>query len=428
MSILNDIQELLKAEIISQETAEKINEYYAIKEDSSHSKLFIVFGILGAILIGLGIILIIGHNWDQLTRITKTIIAFLPLLIGHTVGYYVLLKKADSTAWKEGIGAFLFFAVGASMAMISQIYNLSGSLSSFLLTWLLLSLPMVYLLKSSISSLLYIAGITYYASQVGYFSHHSLISNYYWYLLGLIIPYYYLLYKKSPRSNFMSFHNWLIPLSIVVSLGTFITKNDIFIPVAYISLFGLLYLMGNLRYLKSQKLRNNGYLIIGSLGSVITLLILSFDSYWNSLRNKNLIVDEILLSKEFVLVNILTLSALILLYFQWKGKTIKEINPIGGLFIAFILIFLIGMYSQLAVILVNILLFAIGILTIRNGVKSNHLGVLNYGLLVVTALVISRFFDSDLSFVFRGILFIGVGVGFFVVNYQMLKKRKQNEH
>ena len=95
-------------------------------------------------------------------------------------------------------------------------------------------------------------------------------------------------------------------------------------------------------------------------------------------------------------------------------------------FIVFIFIFIIGMYIPSAVILVNLLVFIIGIFTIRYGAKRDHLGILNYGLLIITALVVCRFFDTDLSFVIRGILFVGVGVGFFFANSRMLKKRQEN--
>ncbi|MFT5306512.1 MAG: hypothetical protein ACI89M_002038, partial [Chitinophagales bacterium] len=42
------------------------------------------------------------------------------------------------------------------------------------------------------------------------------------------------------------------------------------------------------------------------------------------------------------------------------------------------------------------------------------------------ALVACRFFDSNLSFVFRGLLFILVGLGFFFVNYWMINRRKSD--
>jgi len=40
-------------------------------------------------------------------------------------------------------------------------------------------------------------------------------------------------------------------------------------------------------------------------------------------------------------------------------------------------------------------------------------------------LIICRFFDTNLSFVLRGLLFVLVGLGFFAMNYWMIRKRKQ---
>ena len=77
--------------------------------------------------------------------------------------------------------------------------------------------------------------------------------------------------------------------------------------------------------------------------------------------------------------------------------------------------------------LVNILIFGVGVLIAREGAKRDHLGVLNYGLLTIATLVVCRFFDDDLSFVIRGIMFVSVGVGCFTANYMLLKKRKTNE-
>ena len=75
-------------------------------------------------------------------------------------------------------------------------------------------------------------------------------------------------------------------------------------------------------------------------------------------------------------------------------------------------------------ILVNMLIFALGVVTVKIGADKFHFGVLNYGLLIIAALVTCRFFDTDMSFVLRGLLFVGVGVGFFLTNYYMLKKQK----
>ena len=106
MSILNDLQELESAGVISKDTSTRIESYYKNKKDPSTNKLFVVFGILGAILVGLGTILIIAHNWDELSRGLKTGAAFLPLLVGQALCSFTLLKKHQNIAWKEGSAVF----------------------------------------------------------------------------------------------------------------------------------------------------------------------------------------------------------------------------------------------------------------------------------------------------------------------------------
>jgi uncharacterized membrane protein len=425
--MLKDIPELLKAGVISKETAERIQDYYQTKSGSSANRLFIVFGIFGAILVGLGIILIIAHNWDELSRASKTLFAFLPILIGQVLCGFALIKKQNSIVWRESGAAFLFFSVGASISLVSQIYNIPGNLSSFLLTWMLLCFPLIYVMKSSIASILYLIGITYYAGETSYWSYPSSESYLYWGLLLLALPHYYLLYKRSPKSNFMIFHSWLIPLSIVFALGTIAKTTEELMFIAYFSLFGLLYLIGDVDFYSKQKSRNNGYRVLGSLGTIVLLMTLSFDWFWKDLRNKEFQFNEIIAEPEFLASAFISLLAIGLLYLNQKIKSLNQLKLLESTFILFIITFIIGLYSPLAVLLVNIYVFVIGILTIRDGAKQEHLGILNYGLLIITTLVICRFFDTNLSFILRGVLFVLVGAGFFVANYLMLKKRKANE-
>lgn len=426
MSIQKDLPELIKVGLISQDTADRIREYYDSRNGSSTNRLFIVFGIIGAILIGLGVILILAHNWDEFSRSVKTILAFLPLFIGQALCVFSLIKRQDSLAWRESSAAFLFFAIGASISLISQIYNIPGSLSSFLLTWMLLSLPVIYIMRSSILSLLYLVGITYYACESGYWTYPSSESYLYWLLLILALPHYYFLYRDKPASNFMIFHNWIVPLSVIITLGTVASSTEEFMFIAYISLFGLFYMIGETNFFSQQKTFNNGFGILGSLGTMVLLLTLSFDWFWESLRKHYIGFDKIIASPEFYAALIVTLLAAVLLYFTQKNKSLVNIKPLAVAFILFIIAFIIGMTSSVAVLIINIVVFVIGILTIREGVNKDHLGILNYGLLIITALVICRFFDTDLSFVFRGILFMSVGAGFFAMNYYMLKTRKTN--
>src|SRR5205085_4111441 len=68
--------------------------------------------------------------------------------------------------------------------------------------------------------------------------------------------------------------------------------------------------------------------------------------------------------------------------------------------------------SFAAAALMNCYALWLGIDVLVRGIRSNSLARANFGLILIAALAISRFFDSELSFVTRGLGFIVVGAGF----------------
>lgn len=426
MGILKDLTELTSAKVISDEVAQDITDYYQSRSGRFSNKLFVVFGILGAVLVGLGIILIVAHNWDDLSKFSKTILAFLPMLLGQVACAYALLKRKDSVAWREGAASFLFFTVGACISLVSQIYHIPGDLGSFMFTWMIMCLPLIYLMRSSMSSILYIAGSVFYAVHNGY-SYGFAESYWFWLMLLAVIPHYYLLFRQREVGNFLTWHNWILPIALIITLGILGNHHEELMFIAYMSLFGFFFMFGTSRFFNQQKLINNGYVILGSLGTVVILLMLSFDWFWQELRDRVYEFSALDDYTELIVILILTASAMLFYLPRLRTQVFREIPPFAHVFLVFILIFVVGLFSSAALILVNLLVFVLGVLTLRSGAKKNHLGILNYGLLIITALVVCRFFDEDISFVIRGALFVAVGVGFFFTNYLILKKRRTND-
>lgn len=420
--IQNDIKELLEEQVISNEVATNIESYYKSKKTDTPNRLFTVFAVLGSTLVGLGIILILAHNWDDFSRNIKTIFAFAPLIIGQLIVGYSILKK-KSTTWKEASGVFLFFAVGSSIALVSQIYNIPGNFSSYMLTWILLCTPLIYLLKSNTLAILHIAFATNYACSVGYFDGNDTPWIYLG-LLTLIVPHYYQLLKHKKAHNITSIFNWLLPLSMIIVLGAFVKGNGEFGFLMYVILFGLLYNIGKLPFFDNQKLRRNGYLVLGSLGTIYMLLLTSFEWLW-----KDILRHDIDFNTQEVYVSLaLFIITLGLVLYSYSKKWIQNFNLFQYVFLLFTIIFFIGLSNSIvSIVLINLITLILGIMAIKIGAEKLHFGILNYGLLIITALIVCRFFDTNMSFVVRGLLFVSVGVGFFLTNYMMLKKQKSKE-
>ena len=413
-SIVKELPELVENNVITPEMAKAIEHYYADKKGGGNQLL--IFGGLGSVLTGLGIILIFAHNWDDFSRGTKTFLALLPLVLSQVATGYSLIKDKPRL-WKEVSGLLLFFSVGAAIALISQIYNMPGEESSYILMWVVLCFPLMYILRSDALAFMHLAFSTFYAVVTGYFNPHA--PWLYLVLLAILIPYYVNQLKQGAESYIASIFNSLIPLSLIIALGAFISGADEFGFVIYITFLCLLYNIGLLPYFSKYTYGWNGYLNVGRVGIAVLLLSTSFRFFWRAT------VTQPAPELYFILLCIAFFGGA--LYFGFKaakGRFRPDIYQC--MIIIFPVIYIIGTrHDYVAAVLNNLLVLVLGVLAIRDGAARVDFSMLNFGLLIISALIISRFFDTNISFAIRGILFIAVGAGFFAGNYLVSKKRKQ---
>ena len=140
----------LEQKILGPEAAEALRNLAKaqIKEGGALT-LASVLGWLGGGAVVLGIMLLIGSNWDGISDLVK-IGGFLVLLGGtHAVGFGITRSGApfDRTAASfHFIGGGLFLA---GIGLIAQIYHLSGRPPNGILLWIVSLIPLVILLRSS---------------------------------------------------------------------------------------------------------------------------------------------------------------------------------------------------------------------------------------------------------------------------------------
>lgn len=425
--MLKDLEELVNAGIISRDTAEQITHYYQSKENNTGSRFNALLGILGALLVSAGIVLVVAHNWDNLNKIIKTVLAFLPMIIGQALCAYTLWRKRDSRLWCECSSVVLFFAMAAGISLVSQIYQVSGSLEGFILTWLLATAPLVYIMNSSVTSLLVIAAATWYGYLAGYsYGDQPGLTTIPWYYLAFLLfvaPHYYWYARHKRQSPFFHFHSWFLALSIIINIGM---VNSIYLvnwgTAVYLALFCLYYAIGNTPFFKRLQLAANPFLITGLMGTVIILLFWTFQFGRDYLPSSWKNTHDTLLPFHYTLIILLLLTAALLISNFRKDKR-SLFDPVG--FSTFLVSFCLLIENNfLSTFSANIWVLIIGLFYIRKGSLRDHFGVLNLGLLIILILAILRFFDDDIPFVWRGFFFVLAGTGFFVANYLMMRKRK----
>ncbi|HYE56534.1 MAG TPA: DUF2157 domain-containing protein [Chitinophagaceae bacterium] len=426
MALDKNLEELVAANVITEETALRISEYYRNKAEQPSNRFAIVLSILGSLLVGLGIVLVVAHNWDDLSPLVKTFFAFLPLVLGQSLCVFTLLKRKDSVAWRESSAAILFFAIAACISLISQIYHISGPLSGFLLTWILLGAPLIYVMRSLITGLLYIAVLTWYACQAGYFEFPEQFPYLYFPLLLVLLPAYADLYRNRHAGAYFGLYNWFIAISLLCVLGAFSTSGnryEVFFA-GYLALCCIYYLIGTNRFFERQPRLANPFIILGVCGILLILYLWSFDFLWGS----GLMGDRpgIRFNTGFpYIAGALLLVSVLLFARQLNAKGFNNISPAG--LSAVVYVFCVVMFQTVisaGVLLINAWIVFIALYYVRKGSIRHHLGILNLGLVIIALLAVMRFFDDSIPFVWRGIFFLVAGIGFFAGNYVVIRRKK----
>lgn len=179
--LLEQLPQWEREGLLTADAARTLRERHAV-DDSQPSIGQIIMGSLGALLIGAGLITVIGYNWDAYSRPVRLLFAVVPLLAAQLLSLRALLKGEAALAWvRESTALFQALATGACIAIVSQIYNLGGAWPDFLFWWMLLSLPLAWVLRSTSVAIFYLIGITVWSlHQVDHVLH--------WYDSALLYP------------------------------------------------------------------------------------------------------------------------------------------------------------------------------------------------------------------------------------------------
>lgn len=406
--LYKELPKLVAAGIISEKTAQQIKDYYGpLEEKNKEQNLVLIFSILGAVLIGSGLILLLAHNWSELTRLSRTLIIFTTLIGAQSLVAWVLLHKSYSLPWREGSTTALVFIVGAAIALIGQTYHLPSNLANFLLTWMLLILPLVYLADVTIPALFYLGGISWWSFVVQ--GEFSLL---FWLLVVLIIPYYIKQIKIDKTSRKVSLLSWTLSLSFLLGIYSTLELNlysSFLWRLIYLSYFSSLFLLGQKLNLQTKALE-----AIGLIGNFLIIYELGSFSETDHLLFKNLLTGDML--NYGITILLLGLN----IYLLWDSYIKDRDNLLLGLSAGILLSSL--LFSKilfLNLLIYNFYLLAISLSLLLKGLEEKIMKLANLGILMIAIQIIGRFFFLKLSFVWRGVVFVLVGISFLVSNIIM---------
>ncbi|OPX98129.1 MAG: hypothetical protein A4E58_01021 [Syntrophorhabdus sp. PtaB.Bin006] len=119
----------------------------AADKKTAPGKLITTISILGALLIGIGIILFVASNWSQIPRWGKLSMIFVSMFLSYGLGYYARYEKGNYPrvgAAAIFLGSMIF---GAGIFLIAQIYHITVHYPNGVLLWSIGIFPLAYLLR-----------------------------------------------------------------------------------------------------------------------------------------------------------------------------------------------------------------------------------------------------------------------------------------
>ena len=415
---------------LTSEAAQRLRQRYGEAEGGRGLQAATLFGVLGAVLVGGGIILLIAHNWDDFSRATRAALSFAPLVLAQGLAGFALWRRPGSLPWREGAGAFLALAIGASIALVAQTYNISGDLGDFLLTWTLLALPVAYVMRATLPAVLYLLGVTAWAGAQ--WASNAAPPGY-WGLLALILPWWRLEAKDNPYRPPALIFAWIfaliLPFGVAASLRDALDLHGTWMLLSG-AIAGALFLAGQRFWGEGISRLQKPLQTLGALALVLLGLIFSFEDTWRAQmsdwQHSAGAFKDAVASNPFafaiVALWLLLWLALWIDSFRWRdwARTFLGTLPI---FVALGLVLTRFEHPFAAMLLLNAYLFALGLGTLVGELGAQSLGMVNGGMLILAALILSRFFDADLGFLARGVAFIALGAGFLAVNVVMMRRR-----
>jgi uncharacterized membrane protein len=349
--INNFLQRAKKEEVIGQDAYEKLFDYNNKESSESGANLFVMsVGLIGALAVIFGVVLIISHNWWKISDAVK-IMAYVTTLAGvHLVAVKISKNYPRISSILHFIGAAY---VLAGIGLIAQIYHLSSTDGKAFLVWFILIAPLAIILKSNwIANL---SGVAFFGWVFKFLPAHGFIDS---------------LFEFVFHSMILSV--WLIIFAKVCKTEKYLKHLKIF---GFITVLTLVIIMG----FSHEILRHAGRLVDIKIHSLIWV-ILGF--------------------------NIISLA-----YLSKLGKSLYDIRLSALLIAAIVFTAFTNMQNLIILSAIYWLIgFLFGALFVVQGSLTNDKTLINIGTWYIILGVITRFIDIVGTMLFTGYMFIIFGI------------------
>jgi len=418
--------------LISDDQAARIRDLYPAPQAALPWGL-IVFSGIGAIVAGLGVILLGAYNWHVIPKFGKLAIILGVLAAAHATGLW--LRTRTDWRWHLGevvclLGSMFF---GAGIWLIAQLYHIEEHFPNGFLIWGLGVLAMSWALPSVAHGLLATGLLTVW----GCLESWEYGTPVHWAPLVLAVGSVGLAYRT--RSLWL----WLVGtggLLLTVLANTSVVHSGLMLPVQ-ISVSALLVALSLLVRGRPQFVGSEwGWALFGWLGFVLGVYLLGFSNLvpeglgWQSWRAGQQPAAVVTCYRGVPLgLALLAWVAVACVYrlqpspdgqpsdWPWEDWLL----PLTALITQLLALRTLEVPAGAAAAVYNLVFLAVAVMWMARGCRAGRLRPMLLGSLMLVALTTARYFDLFESLAVRGFLFLLIGGILFAEGFFYRHARRQ---
>lgn len=392
----------------------------------------IIFAGLGAIVFGLGVILLFAYNWQAIPKAGKLAIIFLSILASHATGLGLFARQD----WRKPLGEALTLLgtmlFGAGIWLVAQIYHIEEHFPNGFLLWAVGALALAWAMPSLAQGILSVVLLCIWSCSETWGFDRTLHIAPWLLLLGV---------------GGLSWHLRSRLLLVFVLLGLNLTflatvgsiEGELVLPV-WLNLAAALLAVGKLAGQRPWLAASEPvWKFFGWLGFLVSLYLLTFGDLVDNVvgwagSGEQDIRGTVLIyawgAFAVALVAWLPLAAELVRRVEARRLALTEspeewLVPLTVILLHIVCVSQLYREEWLVAGVFNLVFLALAAAWMGRGCRGGLVGPTVLGSLLFTALAIARYFDLFDSLLVRGLVFLAVGGVLFAEGILFMRARRR---
>lgn len=300
-----ELNQLKNSGLISEDQLRSITNFYEIRP---HLGFVSIMLIIGALLLGLGILTFVASNWKFLSKAGKFSIIIILFCLSNLTSYKL------SESYPRTSLSFMYISVltyGAGIFLVAQIFNYGGEFTNAFLLWAVGIIPYIVLFKDKLLFILCDVFLIIYV--MGQFNFNNIP-----FFIFVLCPMVYYINRKIDFGEIAAFFNNSL---LIFTILYFLDRNINNFTVNSIIFF----IIGLFMFYFPLKVHKGVFKLQGNIIYCISGLLLTFPQNWSGFWSNLKILNE---SSYTYISAGFAIALLTFLLFQTKNKNLISLIAI----------------------------------------------------------------------------------------------------